>query len=112
MLKKSKKTVSLVVTHEGAKEYLQKLEQQCFIEDDDSDGMAVADGEFFLENNSISHFGYDSDNDDTILRGNNGNGVNSSLTETFNDSPDFYDSDDDDEVVEALKHKYMASQKN
>ena len=109
-----KANVMTEVTHEEAKVFVQKMESRLFISnDDDSEELTVPDGDFVFDRQDIAQLGYDSDNDDTILRGeaetDSGNGV--AFSDTMNDSPDFNDSDDDEENIKALKSKYKAAQK-
>ena len=109
-----KANVMTEVTHEEAKVFVQKMESRLFISnDDDSEELTVPDWDFVFDRQDIAQLGYDSDNDDTILRGeaetDSGNGV--AFSDTMNDSPDFNDSDDDEENIKALKSKYKAAQK-
>jgi len=116
--KESKNSVK-EVTHEEAKLYLKKLENTVFINDeDDSDEADIPEGDHVYTNQVFAQLGFDSDNDDTIIRGDaendsgNGNGNGAGLSETIHDTPDFGDSDDEYENIVALQNRYRAERKS
>lgn len=103
------------ITHDEAKRYLKKLENPLFLNDnDDSDEAEIPEGDNMYNSQIFAQLGYDSDNDDMIIRGDvendNSNGV--SLSETLQDTPDFGDSDDEYENIVALQNRYRVERKS
>lgn len=92
------------VTQEEAKEYLSKMKQPSFIDADDSDECVPVDGEFDFTS-GVPHFGCDSDNECTTVRG-DADTDSSHIFGDINDSPDFYDSEGETDRVNAMKTKY------
>jgi hypothetical protein len=114
--KESKNSIK-EVTHEEAKLYLKKLDNAVFIndeEEEDSDEMDIPEGDHVYINQVFAQLGFDSDNDDTIIRGDaeNDSGNGATLSETIHDTPDFGDSDDEYENIVALQNRYRAERKS
>ena len=90
------------ITHEEAKKYLQKYEQAYLVdEDSDSEDLNAAEGDCFLNQQHVSQVGYDSDNDDTIIR-------NLTVSDTTPASPDMCDSDDEGDNLQTLRNIYRS----
>lgn len=103
------------ITHDEAKLYIKRLENQVFVNDeDDSDELDIPEGDHVYSNQVFAQLGFDSDNDDTIIRGDaeNDSGNGATLSETMHDTPDFGDSDDEYDNIVALQNRFRAERKS
>ncbi len=104
--KKSKKISTPVktVTTEEARQKLNEYEKNLFIDcQSDSEECNFAESNVFLTLET-AQFGYDSDNDDKVVRG-------LELSENITETPDFYDSDGEIDVS-SLRTKYKNAKRN